>query len=271
MDITLTWLFLPFIFIFGLIVGSFINVVIHREVNDESWIKGRSKCDHCKKIIPWYDNVPLLSFLLLRGKSRCCSKCLSWVHPFGELLMGIGFASWFYLVQEKLFLGGLIEILLALLSLVVISLLIAIFISDLFHYYILDVFVYPLIALSVINLCLLFFTNQINFTQILLRVLSALAISTIFFALWFFTKGKGFGFGDVKLAIPLSLLLAYPHSLEWSFLAFVVGSIVGIGLMLFKKKSMKQRVPFGPFMIVGAMLAHFFGQELWAWYVGLIL
>lgn len=84
------------LFFLGTIVGSFVNVVIHRSIEGEQWIKGRSKCDHCGKVLPWYDMFPLLSYFVLQGKSRCCHKPLSISHPVVEFLTGILFVWWYW-------------------------------------------------------------------------------------------------------------------------------------------------------------------------------
>jgi prepilin signal peptidase PulO-like enzyme (type II secretory pathway) len=103
-----------------------------------------------------------------------------------------------------------------------------------------------------------------------LAVIAAIVSFIFFFCLWFFTKGKGMGFGDVKLVVPLALLLGAQNMMICLFLAFIIGAVVGIILILFGKSKMKTAIPFGPFLISSALLSLLWGNQLFSWYWSLV-
>ncbi len=260
-----------FLFILGTIIGSFLSVVILRSMRGESWVRGSSRCDECGKKIKWYDNVPLLSYLILGRRCRYCRKPIHPVHFLVELLTGalfvwwfLGFMLFFQLTQQPF------AVLQPLFWLVVAVILLIIFFIDLLYLIIPDWAVVVLtIATATYRLTLV--TAGIMQPEDFARTLLATVVATGFFALlWAITKGKGLGFGDVKLMIPLGLLLGWPNTLVAVFLAFIIGAMVGLGLVIFQRKGMKQVVPFGPFLIVGAFLSLLWGSELFTWYISLI-
>jgi leader peptidase (prepilin peptidase)/N-methyltransferase len=113
-------------------------------------------------------------------------------------------------------------------------------------------------------------TNQMQSLDLVNAVISGLVLTAFFYCLWYFTKGKGFGFGDVKLAPSLGLLLGWPRTLTGMFIAFLIGAICAIFLLIFGKKKFGQTIPFGPFLILGTVAALLWGGQLWSWYWGLI-
>lgn len=260
-----------FLFVLGTAVGSFLNVFVYRSVRSQGWVKGRSQCDFCKKDLSWHDNIPLLSFLILRGKSSCCQKNLSLSHPVVEFLSGALFVWWYWggslffqLTTQPL------ETLQPLFWLLVGIILLGIFVSDMLYMIIPD---FLLIALTVLVLIyrLILLNSEIMKTHDFIWMLCGTVIITGFFGfLFLITKGKGFGFGDVKFAIPMGLLLGWPNILVGTFLAFIFGSIVGLLLLFYKKKKLRSLIPFGPFLIVGTIVALLFGDNLWIYYMGIL-
>jgi leader peptidase (prepilin peptidase)/N-methyltransferase len=262
------------LFVFGLVIGSFLNVVIYRTLNDESFVKGRSRCDHCKKTIAWYDNIPLLSFIVLRGKCRNCKKPISLTHPVVELLTGVLFVWWyvggffffrFFQLTEHPF-----QIIQPAFWLLVGIFLLIIFVTDAISYIIPDYAVGSLLGLSVLYRIALVLFGIMKPTDLLFSVLGTLLITSFFFALWFFTKGKGMGFGDVKFCLPMGLLLGWPSMIVGVFLSFIFGAIVGVFLMILGRKNMKAAIPFGPFLVLGTVVTLVYGNEIMRWYLTIL-
>ena len=260
------------IFFLGAAVGSFLNVVIYRSQKGESWVMGRSKCEHCKKQIVWYDNIPLLSFLLLRGKCRFCRSRLSISHPVVESLMGLLFLWWyvmgflFFQLSQQPFIY-----LQPLFWLMVGVILVYILIIDYKYLIIPDTAVVVQTLLVVAYRLILIGSGIMMVPDFLASLIAMAAIVLFFWMLWFFTKGRGFGFGDVKLAVPLVLLVGWPEALVWLFLSFMLGAVVGLILVGLKLARFGKPIPFGPFLIFATFISLIWGNYLVSWYVTLIL
>jgi leader peptidase (prepilin peptidase)/N-methyltransferase len=259
------------LFFTGAAIGSFLNVVIHRSLSNESWVSGRSRCDHCRKKISWYDNIPLLSYLILRAKCRFCKKPIALTHPVVEFLVGSLFVWWyitgtffFTLTQEPF------AVLQPVFWLAVGVILIAIFVTDYLYYIIPDMFVVLLLGLTIIYRVSLVSFGIMQMNDLIMGIFG-MVLSVLFIgSLWFFTKGKGMGFGDVKLMIPLSLLLGWPNNLVGLFLSFLLGGLIGGFLLLSKKRKMGQVVPFGPFLILGTFISLIWGDQILGWYLSFL-
>jgi len=249
------------IFVFGLIVGSFLNCVIYRLGAGGSFLKGRSFCPHCKHTLSWPDLIPLFSFFLLKGKCRYCQKPISWQYPLVELTTGI----LFLLIIHYTFPNFLLSIFYSLIS----SFLIVIFVYDLEHYIIPDKVIYPAIIITfVFNILNSYLLNH---KSILSPLLAALGASAFFLTIVLMSRGKWMGWGDVKLAFLMGLFLGYPNILVALFLAFFIGAIVGLILIALGKKTLKSEIPFGPFLVTGTFLAIFLGEKILNWYLNLFL
>lgn len=254
-----------FIFVFGLVVGSFLNCVIYRLEKEESFLFGRSYCPCCKKTLKAIDLIPILSFLILKGKCRYCQKKISWQYPFVEL----GSAFLFVLVFQHFNLGldfGLSPDFLGLVfSLAIFCFLIVVFVYDLKHFLIPDKIIYLAIALALIY-------NFFDFKNLLFNFLPAALGGFVFFLIIFLiSQGKWLGFGDVKLVFLLGLFLGFPNILVALFLSFTIGAIIGIGLIILKRKKLKSEVPFAPFLVLGSLIAFFWGEKILNWYLSLIV
>ena len=259
----LLWLIL---FIFGLAVGSFLNVVIYRLRKGDSPLQGRSYCDQCKKPIAWFDNIPLLSFILLKGKCRRCKRKIPIEYPLTELLVGIEFVwvYWLLTVNFKFFgtWEGFYSLALLIYWLILFSGSLAIIIFDFKYMLIPDQVLYPLIGAALLRLP---FSHQWQVVPV------ALASGAFLYSLFLITKKKGMGLGDVKLALLLGLVLGWPNILVAYFLAFLTGSIIGVILILNKKKRFKDRIAFGPFLLLGMVIAKLWGEQIWQWYLRVLL
>lgn len=251
-----------FVFLFGLIVGSFLNCVIYRLEVKQSFLRGRSFCPHCKHTLSWQDLIPVFSFLFLHAKCRYCSKRISWQYPAVELATGILFILIFWILDFGFGLTFGFWILIS-------SLLIIIFVFDLKHFIIPDKVVYPAIIIaSIFNFQFLIF-NQFSIFNSL--ILSALGASAFFLFIVLVSRGKSMGIGDIKLAFLMGLLLGFPYILVALFFSFLIGAIIGIGLILAKRKTMKSEVPFGPFLVIGTFIALFCGEIIINWYWSLFI
>lgn len=260
-----------FLFIFGAAIGSFLNVILYRSSIGESWILGRSHCEKCNAVIAWYDNIPLLSYFILDGKCRHCKAALSLSHPVIEGLTGILFIWWYFagffffkLTQAPfIFLQPLFWLIVGIILLMIV-------IIDLREMIIPDTAVLLLFVLVILYRISLTASGVMKVEDLYSSLLSMIGSGLFFFSIWFFTKGKGMGFGDVKLAFPLGLLLGWPQVIVWIFSSFLIGAVVGIYLLVSQKVKMKQAVPFGPFLVAGTFISLIWGDELFNWYVTLI-
>ncbi len=237
------------IFIFGLCIGSFLNVVICRLKTKESIFIGRSYCPKCRAVLKWYDLIPVLSFLMQKGKCRYCNKKISWQYPIIEITT----ACLFLLIFKQFLIFNFINLIY---FWFIVSILIIIFVYDLKHYIIPDKIVYPAIAISLLYSLFIIHNPLFNY------LLSAFIASGFFLFLVFITKGKGMGLGDVKLAFLMGLILGWPNILLALFLSFFSGAIVGIGLIALHKKGLKSQIPFGPFLSANTVFALLYGSQL---------
>ena len=248
-------------FLVGACVGSFLGVVLYRLRRNRSALKGRSVCDHCRKQIAWYDNIPLLSFLLLGGKCRYCRRPINPEYPVMELLVGAQFVWVYWLLKINFnffnWVEGWYSLALLIYWLVLFSGSIAMAIYDFKYLLIPDQVLGPLIVIAFLRL---FVSGN---WQVLAAAFGSMAW------LWFLhliTRGKGMGWGDVKLAFLLGLVLGWPLILVAYFIAFLTGALAGVILITIRRKSLKTKIAFGPFLVLGMAAAKLWGWSIWQWY-----
>lgn len=259
---------LAFYFFIGLAVGSFLNSVIYRLEKKESIVKARSYCPYCKKTLFWFELIPLMSFILQRGRCRSCHKKISWQYPLVELATGALFALifnyQFSIINFQLVFWFFI-----------VSCLIIIFVYDLKHYIIPNEIVYSGIILTFLyqlQFSIINYQFSINFQfPIFNYLLAGLIAGAFFLTIILISKGKWMGMGDVKLAVFMGLVLGWPDILVALFLAFLGGAFVSVILIISKKKTLKSEVPFGPFLVGATIVAIFWGNILINWYLNLLL
>jgi len=250
-------------FVLGLIVGSFLNVVVYR-INLLESILGRSYCPSCKEKVRWYDNIPVLSFLVLGTKCRDCGEKISWQYPILEIATGIIFA----LVADHFFvLSSPISWIATLFYIGVFSMLLIIFVYDLKYMEIPMIVLWAAVGWTATYLLIADWANFGSVGNITdLKLYSGLiggAVAFLFFySLVFISKEKWMGMGDAYLGLLIGLVIGWPKVLLALMLAFTLGAFVGIVLILMKKKTMQSKVPFGPFLIVGLALSVFIGDVL---------
>lgn len=246
------------IFLLGLSIGSFLNVLIDRLPNGESIWWDRSHCDSCRKTLSWYDLIPVVSFIILQRKCRSCHKKISWQYPLVELSTGLIFLFTSVSMIRIISTGFIAPHLIYYLALS--GSLLAIFVTD-FKYRIIPDQI--LIFLTVLTLVYQF----IYFPQLIKDNLISGIISLLFFLmLVIITRGKGMGLGDVKLAFVMGLSLGFPKIIVALYLSFLTGALVSLILILTHKKSMKSTIAFGPFLICATFVSLFFGATLWLWF-----
>jgi len=271
------------IFAFGLIVGSFLNAVIYRLKSGDSAFQGRSYCPSCKHTLLWQDLIPLVSFVLLRGKCRYCGNQISFQYPAVEIATGVIFLFIFNfqlsLLREDF--GGQaifnefsnFLIFQTLYLFVVASLLIVLFVYDLRHYILPDKILFP--AIGTVAVFRLFELNHGSLSENLASLAPPLAAggsaAAFFFAIFALSKGRAMGFGDVKLTFFMGLFLGWPNILVALFTAFFLGSIIGVGLIFLQQKGWRSEIPFGPFLIIGTLVAFFWGKELVDFYINFLV
>ena len=255
-------LIIIFIFIFGLSVGSFLNVLIDR-LSQEEKITGRSYCDHCGHQLAWYDLIPLLSFFILKRRCRYCGKKISFQYPLVEFLTGVFFvliALNLYPLNKPFFSFSYPQSLYLLIAnFVIISCLIVIFFADLKYQIIPDQIEIFLFCASLI---ILPFYSQSIWLAFFHQILAALIIMAPIFFINFLSAGKAMGFGDVKLAFNIGFLLGLKAGFFALYFAFVFGGIVGFILILFRRKKLKSKIAFGPFLVLGIITMLFFQDKI---------
>lgn len=253
----------PFSLLFlvpGLLVGSFLNVLIFRLETGEDFVGGRSRCRSCGATIRWYDNIPLLSFLLLRGKCRSCGELISWQYPLVELATGIAFA----LVGLSLFrFGDIGSVFETTLALGLVPALIVVFVYDLRNMEIpVSVLVFGILwALFSLFFLWLFASPPEPFTES--RLFSGLIGGALAFALFyglvFFSGETWMGEGDAWLSLLLGLVSGWQLLLPALTIAFGAGALVGVALLASGKKELGSRIPFGPFLSFSVIFLLIFG------------
>ena len=263
-------LFLAFIFILGLIIGSFINCLVWRLYKEET-VWGRSYCPKCRQQIAWYDNIPVLSFLLLKGKCRHCQQRISGQYPIVELLLGILFV----LAYGKIFGWQLVFVndqltWAAASGWLLIKIWLAIVIMAMIFIY--DARWYLVSTSLIIVAAILFLILDIFIGLNLFNLLIALIIGIGFFGLqYLLTRGRGLGEGDIWIGGLMAII--FPEAgllLTALFLSYMIGGVAGVILLIGQKKGLKSKLPLGIFLALGTILTLFFGQNILVWYLGLL-
>lgn len=243
------------LFIFGSCIGSFLNVCIYRLPNSLSIVSPPSSCPGCQERIRFYDNIPILSYLILRGKCRHCHTTIALRYPLVEIMAGL------FAVGVYLKFGLTLQ---ALIMFVLIAALIVITFIDLDHRIIPDVISLPGIP---IGFAASFFLPEISYKASLLGILagggSLLLVAWVYSLI---TKKEGMGGGDIKLLAMIGAFVGWKGVLLTIFLSSAIGTICGLAVMIRSGKNMKLAIPFGPFLAIGCLITIFFGNELIFWY-----
>ena len=241
-------------FFLGLLVGSFLNVVIRRGFKGEP-LTGRSHCESCRKTLSPQELIPIISFFIQKGRCRNCDAKISWQYPIVEASTGVlyAIAAWYFL--QYFVSSNPWSLVLGHGSLVALGLsaAIVIFTSDFLYEIIPDGAVIILFILGVVA--------GVLRGSLLQDGIAALAIASVFAAFWFFSRGRLMGFGDAKLSLATSLLLGYPVSISALLFSFWLGGLAGAMLLVLRIKKPQDHLPFGPFILMGSAAAFFFSQK----------
>lgn len=271
-----------FIFLFGLAVGSFLNALIWRLHTGESILRGHSYCPSCKHVLGAINLIPIVSFIIQKGKCRYCGKKISWQYPIVEFITAILFVVAYIIIFNFSARGGSalggqfsnfnkfsifnFQILNLLRWWFFIAAMIVIFVYDLKYSLILNKVIYPVAAVA-------FFTSPLIYSEIAwwrsmaTAVIAAVIGSGFFLLQYLLSKGKWIGGGDIKMGFLMGLILGIKGLLVALFFSYVLGALVGVGLVAAGKKTMKSQIPFGTFLAVGTIIAMFWGEEIVKWYL----
>ncbi|MFZ5425217.1 MAG: prepilin peptidase [Patescibacteria group bacterium] len=280
------------IFFSGLFVGSFLNLISDRLDTEESIFIGRSKCSFCGKNLTPKELVPVFSFLYQRGKCLNCKKTLSKLYPLSELLTGAMFVLAAY--SANIFTDS--SLLVFFYFLFVFSAYVILFLTDIKFRLLPNKVIFPTIAIVLLYTIgiktydlatsYIYLKNDefgkylldvglwndrlyLTLQQLGFQFLSALGIFAFFWLLIVLTKGRGMGGGDLKLSLLIGLFNVFPINILSIFLGFLTGAVFSVFLILVRVKTIKDTIPFGPFLILGSLLGNFFGNYLIYWYFGL--
>lgn len=234
--------------ILGSVFGSFTNMLIDRIPRGESIVWKPSHCDHCRRNLRWFELIPIISYVVIGGACLRCKKPLPWEYPVVELFAALGF------VGAWVGSSGNPMLFLALGALWVASL--AIGVIDMRHQIIPD-------SLLILMLGAIFLILGAYGQDTVVAHLLTAAVSGLFFlALFLITRGRGLGFGDVKLSFVIGLLLGYPHAVVAFYISFLTGAIVGVILIAGRRAHMKTRIAFGPFLLIGMWVSWVWGTVI---------
>jgi leader peptidase (prepilin peptidase)/N-methyltransferase len=260
------------LFIFGLVFGSFFNVLIYRLPRDLSIVFPGSHCPHCKKPIRWYDNIPLLSYIILRAKCRFCGAPISIRYPLVELAGGLIFAGvpllgslWGYTNVP----AGMVTPIHDALAIAAISVFFLALVIDFEHQIIPDQLSVALFAIGWLGVLVLYPGFSPGWVSSLIGMF---VLSAFFFA--FALAIGGFGMGDVKLAIGMGALFGWQQLLVAAMISFVAGGAIAVlfaGYLLLRRKlKARIQIPFGPYLAVGSVVSVFVAERLMQWYLSFL-
>ncbi len=271
-----------FVFVFGAIVGSFLNVVIHRVPNELSIVFPNSKCPKCDAAIKPYDNLPVISWLILRGKCRNCKEPIAWRYPAVELLTAVLFCIVFWQIGFNLFLPVALYFTATLVSLVFI---------DAEHMILPDVINFPLLFVGLIARVVLpaiggavYFQDMKHAPLLQMQGYPAWLVSLagaglgalvgggfLWFIGWLWEKLRGIeamGFGDVKMMFAVGVLLGWRLTFLTLFVGAFAGALIGVAIIIRDRdKDMQTQIPFGIYLGIGSFVSMLFGERLIEWYL----
>lgn len=247
------------VFVFGAIIGSFLNVVILRLNTGQSIVFGKSKCFNCAKKLRGYELVPVFSFLALRGKCSSCRSKISWQYPIVEAVAGLLFLGVFNSTFAQASLANF-DFLNIIYFWIIFSVLIVIAVYDYYHQIIPNLFVWIFNGLAFLSL--FFLSDGIFFNWN--NLIAGGVLFSFFALLWLVSRGRWMGFGDAKLALGIGWLLGITRGIAAITLAFWIGAIVGVALIYLSKNKygIKSAIAFGPFMIFGTAISFFWGEKI---------
>lgn len=273
-----------FIFFLGACFGSFLNVLVDRTQKGKK-MTGFSKCDFCGYKLKWFDNIPILSFFVIGGKCRKCKKKLSWQYPIVEATLGILFVLVFWQalgdssIPSNSGLGMTNNFYQFIISLsfyfFIIFIFAAIFLWDLKYMIIPN----ELVIVGTVGAIIFSFYEFLISKCFLLDVhcnltsslIGGLVVFLFFFLMFYFSKGKWIGGGDVKLGFLIGFLVGWEKVYLMLMISYILGGILAVVLIANKKKKMKSQIPFGPFLLIGCLVTLLWGERILDWYYRVLI
>ena len=246
----------------GLMIGSAINAIVWRIYVGRKWSQGRSMCPECKHELAAKDLVPVLSWVMLRGRCRYCKAKIHWQYPLVELVT----TGLFYLSAVALGANSVMSGVLLGLWLLILTLLIIMAVYDARWMILPDKIMYPTIVVAA-GLLVVRMVQAHSWVVGRGPVLAALIAGGGFFAMVYFSKGRAMGGGDIKLAFLMGLLLGLKGTALAMLIAFNVAAVVGITLIIVRKRGRRDQIPFGPFLVLGTVVAYLYGNDIINWYL----
>jgi leader peptidase (prepilin peptidase)/N-methyltransferase len=245
-----------FVLPFGLIIGSFLNVCIHRLPLGESPAWPGSHCPRCRAPLKWYDNIPVISYVILKGRCRACGNPISLRYPIVELLTAGLFVGAYWLYQPPLMIQRLVFG----------CAMIVLFFVDLEHHRLPNEITVPGI---VVGFLFSLFMSP-GWLSSLIGILAGGGVLWLLGTLWLLIRHEeGMGFGDVKMLAMIGAFLGWKLMLATLFVSTILGSVIGLSLIAAKKGNLKTALPFGCFLAIGAILASVVGDRAVSWYLSL--
>lgn len=241
----------------GLSVGSFVNVLIDRLPRGQTVTWDRSRCDHCHRTLRWFELIPLVSYIVLGGRCLRCKKKLKFQYPAIETVVALGFVLIYHVFSPPP------VALIALLVMYVAS--VVMVVVDERHQILPDSMIVLLLAGA-----LVWVASTVSMELWIGHIISGVLSGGGLFLIWAATRGRGMGFGDVKLAFVLGILLGFPGIVVSLYVAFLTGALVGVILILAKAKGLKSKIAFGPFLIAGGFVAFLWTNQIMSWWKELL-
>lgn len=257
------WLLYYFlIYMFGLALGSFMNSWVWRTRENLRISTTRSICPHCRIKLAWYDNIPVISFVVLRAKCRKCEAKISWQYPIVEFFTGIAFVAVAGLhnigFASPQITGELVR------DLLIIFFLTFIFIYDLKFQ---EIYNFSTILPGIV---LFFLSLGFGWRTWQSMVLGIMFGAGFFLFLYIISKGRWIGGGDISLGFFMGVILGWPCILIAFLISYITGAVVSLLLISMKKKTMKSEIAFGTFLVFGTVIAMFWCEQITHWYFGLL-
>lgn len=253
--------------LFGLVLGSFINALIWRLYNKRNWVSERSECPHCHHTLAPKDLIPVVSYLMLKGKCRYCHKKIEDT-PLAELLLPVLFILSYAFWPTAITGAGTF---LFAMWLVILVFFVALALYDLRWFLLPNKVVFPLIGLTIGQVLALPLFYDYAWSTVVDAALGAIILSGLFYLLFQLSKGTWIGGGDVKLAIALGLIAGDPlRAMLILFMASLVGTLAALPTLIKNKNKRGIKLPFGPLLIAGTIIVQLFGSDMIAWYTSLL-
>lgn len=251
---------LLFLFVIGVVLGSFLNSWIWRTRENIRIVMGRSICIHCRRKLRWYENIPIFSYLALRGRCLTCRRPIPVSYPLVEFFTGAALVAngWYHINANNLDPWVFAR------DVIFTTILIIIFVFDYKYTIILSEIVWLGCIVGFIFNYYIFHVNPVSL------LVGALVGGGFFLAQYVISQGRWIGGGDVRMGVMVGLWLGWPMVIFALFVAYVLGALVAVPLLLLRKKGMSSEIPFGTFLAMGTLAAMVAGNEIVRWYLEMV-